>query len=104
MTSVVRLSSESQQLVTAISPELNSLDPDLPIYRVQSMGEIVSASTSQTRLPAVLLSVFAGIALLLAEVGVYGVLAYTVAQSRHENAIRMALWAPRQRMPRSFLG
>src|SRR6266566_1115190 len=57
MTLVVRTSSEPQQLVNAIRGELNSLDPDLPIYKVKTLGEIVSASTSQTRLPAVLLSV-----------------------------------------------
>jgi putative ABC transport system permease protein len=103
MTLVVRTNADAQQLASAIRGELKRLDPDLPIYKLQTLGEVVSASTSQTRLPTVLLSLFAGIALLLAGVGVYGLLAYMVAQSKHEIGVRMALGAPRQRIRNLFL-
>src|SRR5436190_22488728 len=53
MTLVVRTSSEPQQIVNAVRGELNSLDPDLPIYSVQSLGAMVRASTSESRLPSV---------------------------------------------------
>ncbi len=103
MTLVARTSSEPEQMVSAVRGKLRRIDPDLPVYGVQTLDEIVGASISQTRFPAVFLSVFAGIALLLVGVGVYGVLAYSVAHSRHEIGVRMALGAPRRQILNLFL-
>lgn len=104
MTLVVRTASEPQEIVGAIRGQLKGLDSDLPIYKVSTLEEVVSSSVSQTRFPALALSLFACTALILAAIGVYGVLAYTVAQSRHDIGVRMALGAHQGQILRVFLG
>jgi predicted permease len=103
MTLVVRTSIESQQLVGAVRTQLKSMDPDLALFKVATLEQVVSSSVSQTSFPTIVLSIFAGVALFLSAIGVYGVLAYTVAQSRHDIGVRLALGASRGQVLRFFL-
>lgn len=104
MTLVVRTALDPEQVASAIRVQLRQLDPDLPVYRVSTLEQRVASSVSETRFPALTLSLFAGTALILAGIGVYGVLAYTIAQRRHDIGLRMALGAQRSHIVRSFIG
>jgi putative ABC transport system permease protein len=90
---VVRTAMDPKTIAGAVRGELRKLDPELPVPQVKTMQEIVSASVAERKFQLSLVLVFAGIALVLACLGIFGVVSYTVAQRRGEMGIRLALGA-----------
>ncbi|MEP6765134.1 MAG: ABC transporter permease [Gemmatimonadaceae bacterium] len=103
-TVLVKLAGDAGSIAKLIRGEIRAINPSVPVYDIQTLDERIDASIASTRFNATIALIFAGVALLLAAIGVYSMLAFMVAQQTREFGVRAALGAPRTSLMGAVIG